>query len=328
MRRRPAREGFTLIELLVVVSVIALLIGLLVPAIGAARNSSLRVACASNIRQTMIAESSYASDHDGRFTPMKWELLESVASTFIYSGWRRGADPPSLQSWSKVQNYVSRFPESDRYQGFITVGLLFADGYYFSGGNFGGATVCPAQRNPQFQNSFGDDTHPNYVDTSIGWVNVRSGYNRRKFVNEDLTRTGRRHPLDVDWNRDGDFEPMEEPADFTTGVTGVVAGFAQQPAGIRQQVVGSRALYADVLHQRELVETSHATGVNVAYADASVMYRSFDPSVVISVNDDAYQSYGVTSQLSINEGHQLAFWRFFDGRADAPSHYTDEVYQP
>ncbi|BAM03131.1 DUF1559 family PulG-like putative transporter [Phycisphaera mikurensis] len=57
---RPA--GFTLIELLVVISIIALLIGILLPALGAARASARSALCKSNLRQQGIGFNAYAAD--------------------------------------------------------------------------------------------------------------------------------------------------------------------------------------------------------------------------------------------------------------------------
>ncbi|MAE67571.1 MAG: hypothetical protein CMJ18_25215 [Phycisphaeraceae bacterium] len=64
--RREA-HGFTLIELLVVISIIALLIALLLPAIKRARETGRRVACGANMRQVGLMHIMYTSDYDGYF---------------------------------------------------------------------------------------------------------------------------------------------------------------------------------------------------------------------------------------------------------------------
>jgi prepilin-type N-terminal cleavage/methylation domain-containing protein/prepilin-type processing-associated H-X9-DG protein len=72
MKTKPRREltkkglsGFTLIELLVVISVIAILVAILLPVMGRAREMGRRAVCMSNLRQLTLAWNLYAENNDG-----------------------------------------------------------------------------------------------------------------------------------------------------------------------------------------------------------------------------------------------------------------------
>lgn len=60
----PRRHGLTLVELLVVIALIAVLISLLFPVLGKARDQARTTQCASNMRQLYAAVMSYAADYD------------------------------------------------------------------------------------------------------------------------------------------------------------------------------------------------------------------------------------------------------------------------
>ena len=64
------RTGFTLIELLVVISIIALLIGILLPALGSARETARKVVCASMQRQLHLGQELYMNQNDGYFASL------------------------------------------------------------------------------------------------------------------------------------------------------------------------------------------------------------------------------------------------------------------
>jgi prepilin-type N-terminal cleavage/methylation domain-containing protein/prepilin-type processing-associated H-X9-DG protein len=77
------RRGFTLIELLVVIAIIGALVALLLPALGATRESSRRTHCLNNLRQMVIAAHMFVDTHAGSY-PIAYHSKQEGDTTYNY----------------------------------------------------------------------------------------------------------------------------------------------------------------------------------------------------------------------------------------------------
>ena len=99
-RSRPG-AGFTLIELLVVISIIALLIGLLLPALTRARKSARLGGCMSNLKQITIANNMYCDDYND-YLPIRTPSDDPENPTGYYSNYNHGGRYPVSDSSLQV----------------------------------------------------------------------------------------------------------------------------------------------------------------------------------------------------------------------------------
>jgi prepilin-type N-terminal cleavage/methylation domain-containing protein/prepilin-type processing-associated H-X9-DG protein len=179
-QRRYASKGFSLIEMLAVISIVALLLALLLPAIQAARESSRRIECSNHLRQFGLALMNY--DSQSRGLPSGYVSNEK---TWWSAGW----------SWSSfVLPFIEQQPLADEL-GIATT--TFGNGTEFAEPDEWTRVclrvfTCPSDTGPALNHAKGGFAKSNYrsVMGNITSTNVTfeqlSGQNGLFFLNSHI----------------------------------------------------------------------------------------------------------------------------------------------
>ena len=112
------RRAFTLIELLVVISIIALLIAILLPALSAARDSAKKIQCLMNQKQLVTAVVAFTADNDG-VPPPGSDDLDGDGPQFRQSQTMKGV----------IYNSANNIQNDPRFGFYRRFGPVFTEGY-------------------------------------------------------------------------------------------------------------------------------------------------------------------------------------------------------
>ena len=139
-RLRRGREAFTLIELLVVVAIIAILAGLLLPALASAREKARQTGCKSNLRQCGLGLEHYLQDWNGYYPVVhEGSYIDEVHSHEHEHGDDEHEHPLVMEWWTYLASYqIERdhlLCRSDRFGNDTTIESYIYNGMFGFGQN-------------------------------------------------------------------------------------------------------------------------------------------------------------------------------------------------
>ena len=213
--RCHANKGFTLIELLVVISIIALLIGLLLPALSSARESGRVAQCLSNLKQMGNCMELYLHDNDDKMPMIMEAGIAGVKGYSWYHEFARymSADPLGYGSYAGAVQTVWNCPSDHRIYGESQILI----GYAFHGPNAmayfpnrGGTSILWSRepwkisqiRNSSSMMAMGEENHlllggllSAWAPTGSTYGSIDTDYDRDGFIDSHFQGLGLPYPI-------------------------------------------------------------------------------------------------------------------------------------
>jgi len=254
--RQPVRSwikpGFTLIELLVVISIVTILVAILLPAIGQARDRAKTVICLSNLRQIGVGTAIYATDNEN-YVPQDPPPGQANANNTVLGGLMRLGTAVDGSNHAKLARQTPGVREQ-------TYGLpaVFTNSGYLTDGNE--AFLCPAQ------DVLIDDTSASNKDTwsQIEWGNTYRHTGFRNLGKLDDLAISDNGPLN--WQVQDNWEVFPATAnDHTPGNNTISWSFRHELIPHRSQALP----FVTQIYASGVGGSFNISGVNILRWDAS-----------------------------------------------------------